>query len=83
MHGDRCERCGKVIKQSVHITDDKGQNYILCHDCNNAMVAERLGINNFVDFTMKVIHILYIWSIKIESIMMILIYWKILWRTGN
>lgn len=51
MHADRCERCGKVIRESIHITDDKGQNYILCHDCNNAMVAERLGINNFVDFT--------------------------------
>lgn len=51
MHEARCERCGKSIKQSVHITDDKGQNYILCRDCNNAMVAERLGINNFVDFT--------------------------------
>lgn len=47
----RCERCGKSIKQSVHITDENGHEYILCRDCNNAMVAERLGINNFADFT--------------------------------
>ncbi len=51
MYENRCEQCGKVMKQSVHITDDKGQTYILCHDCNNAMVADRLEINNFVDFT--------------------------------